>query len=205
VTRRLDRPGAWLAVAVLCLFWVGPSAAQERDRTAPDRGRAAEERDRRRVMIADVNFTGVNAVRERDLAVVLATKASSSFPWGDRYYFSRAEFQADLKRIPAFYADRGYPRARVASYDIIREGREKVKVNFHIEEGPPVTLASVSLYGFDVLSHEAIDLLKSEMPLRVGAVTCLPRAIGPRASSRRWAIRMRACRCSKDRVPSPSR
>ncbi len=36
-------------------------------------------------------------------------------PWGPREYFSREEFEADLKRVVAFYRDRGYPDARVRS------------------------------------------------------------------------------------------
>ncbi len=37
---------------------------------------------------------------------------------GPEDYFDRARFDADLKRIQAFYADRGYPDARVTGFDV---------------------------------------------------------------------------------------
>src|SRR5258708_20461906 len=61
---------------------------------------------------------GVKAVDEGRLKSALATKQSSIIPWGRKYYFDRSRFDADLKRIQAFYADRGYPDARVAGFDV---------------------------------------------------------------------------------------
>ena len=43
--------------------------------------------------------------------------ASSKLPWGEKRYFNREQFEADLKRIVAFYHDRGYPDARITSFD----------------------------------------------------------------------------------------
>jgi hypothetical protein len=38
-------------------------------------------------------------------------------PWGRKNYFDRNRFDTDLKRIAAFYADRGYPDARVTGVE----------------------------------------------------------------------------------------
>ena len=47
------------------------------------------------------------------LRAALATRQSDKLPWGKKAFFDRSRFDADLKRIQAFYADRGYPgRAR---------------------------------------------------------------------------------------------
>ena len=65
------------------------------------------------IHVHSVTFKGVHAVDESALKKALATRASSKLPWGDKRYFNRAQFDDDLKRITAFYADRGYPNARV--------------------------------------------------------------------------------------------
>ena len=55
---------------------------------------------------------------EGRLKSALATRQSSKIPWGRKDYFDRSRFDADLKRIQAFYADRGYPDARVTGFDV---------------------------------------------------------------------------------------
>jgi outer membrane protein assembly complex protein YaeT len=131
-----------IVMLLLAASGAAPAGAQE----------ASDRTPRRRVRVANVAFTGVRAVDRGDLAAVLATRRSSRLPWGEKHYFSRVELQNDLKRIRAFYADRGYPRARVVSYDVkVAENRQSMSVTFHIEEGPPVRIASLSFFGFEVL------------------------------------------------------
>ena len=48
----------------------------------------------------------------------LQTKRGSRLPWGRKRFFDRSAFEADLKRIEAFYRDRGFPDARVTSFDV---------------------------------------------------------------------------------------
>ena len=63
------------------------------------------------VRVTSMQFNGVKAVKPSQLKSVLATGASSKLPGGEKRYFSREQFDADLKRIVAFYHDRGYPDA----------------------------------------------------------------------------------------------
>jgi len=70
------------------------------------------------VRVRSVRFVGVHGVDESALKRALATRASSRLPWGTKRYFSRAQFDDDLKRVLAFYTDRGFPNARVTSYDV---------------------------------------------------------------------------------------
>src|SRR5215208_506082 len=65
------------------------------------------------VKVSSFKFIGTRAVSDGQLRSILATAASSKLPWGEKHYFSREQFEADLKRIAAFYKDRGYPDARV--------------------------------------------------------------------------------------------
>src|SRR5262245_58789919 len=70
------------------------------------------------VKVASLEFHGVHPVPESRLKEVLATRASGWLPWSRNQYFDRREFEADLRRVTAFYADRGFPRARVTSVGI---------------------------------------------------------------------------------------
>ena len=56
-----------------------------------------------------MTFNGIKAVKPNQLKSVLATGASSKLPWGEKRYFSREQFEADLKRIVAFYTTAGIP------------------------------------------------------------------------------------------------
>src|SRR5918993_3771074 len=70
------------------------------------------------VKVTGMKFNGVKAVQAGQLKKALATGASSKIPLGEKRYFSREQLEADLKRIVAFYHDRGYPDARVSSFDV---------------------------------------------------------------------------------------
>src|SRR5471030_1855700 len=69
------------------------------------------------VKIHSLDFNGVKQVDKAALKAVLVTKAGSRLPWGKKTYFDRTAFEADLERIKAFYRDRGFPDARVTSFD----------------------------------------------------------------------------------------
>ena len=58
----------------------------------------------------ELSFRGVKAVSGKQLKSVLATTQSAKLPWGEKFFFDRPQFEADIKRIVAFYDDRGYPR-----------------------------------------------------------------------------------------------
>ena len=104
------------------------------------------------------------------LKSVLATAASSRIPWGTKRYFSREQFEADLKRIVAFYKDRGYPDARVTSFDAkLNQDQTSVSLTVNIEEGEPVRVEAVSLEGFDPLPPPRRARLESQLPLKAGA------------------------------------
>src|SRR5262249_7978280 len=70
------------------------------------------------VTVKKIAVMGVKGVDEARLKAALATRESSIIPWGKKNYFDRSRFDMDLKRIEAFYADRGYPDARVTNFDV---------------------------------------------------------------------------------------
>src|SRR5919107_172816 len=105
---------------------------------------AAACREEGAVQVKKLTFSGVQAVEEGRIRGALATRQSSRLPWGRKYYFDRGRFDADLKRIEAFYADRGYPDARVTGFDVQLNGKQDaVDVTLTISEGDPVTITAV--------------------------------------------------------------
>jgi outer membrane protein insertion porin family/translocation and assembly module TamA len=121
------------------------------------------------VQVDELSFEGIHAVTEKQLKSVLATGESAWLPWGTKRYFSREQFEADLKRIEAFYADRGFPDARVKSFDVqLNEPQTSVKVSIVIDEGEPLRVERVVLDGFDPLPDEHERTLVTRLPLKDG-------------------------------------
>jgi outer membrane protein assembly complex protein YaeT len=121
------------------------------------------------IKVHSLSFKGVKAVDEARLKGALATHQGSWIPWGKKHDFDRSRFDADLKRIQAFYADRGYPDARVTGYDVkLNHQQDQVDLTVTMAEGEPVLVASLDFSGFDVIPRAHLDDLKTRVPLKVG-------------------------------------
>ena len=121
------------------------------------------------VRVNSLKFTGVKAVTAGQLKSVLATAQSSKLPWGAKHYFTRAQFEADLKRITAFYKDRGFPDAKVTSFDVaLNDKQDAVKVTVNIDEGQPVLVELVEYVGFESVPGPGLIELRSRGALRGG-------------------------------------
>src|SRR5439155_27257123 len=122
------------------------------------------------IKVHRLSFKGVKAVDESRLKDALATRQSSKIPWGRKYFFDRSRFDADLKRIQAFYADRGYPDARVSGFDVkLNDKQDEVDLTITIAEGEPVKVAAIDFVGFDEIPAAHLAELKKNLPLKVGA------------------------------------
>ena len=121
------------------------------------------------VKVSSFTFKGAKAVTDGQLKSVLATAASSKIPWGEKHYFSREQFEADLKRIVAFYKDRGYPDARVTSFDVkLNDAQTSAAITVSIDEGQPVRVERIDFAGFDPLPQQHRQTLEGQLPLKVG-------------------------------------
>jgi len=122
------------------------------------------------IKVSSFSFSGNKTVTTAQLKSVLATAASSKIPWGTKRYFSREQFEADLKRIVAFYTDRGYPDARVSSFDAkLNKDQTSVQVTVNISEGEPVTVERIVFEGFEALPDDHRKALDTRLPLKIGA------------------------------------
>ena len=128
------------------------------------------------VSVRALTFRGVRQVDVARLKGVLATRENDRVPvvgwhtpWGKKNAFDRARVDADLKRIEAFYADRGYPDARVTSVDVkLNAAEDAVDVVLTIDEGQPVKVAAVDFRGFDVVPADHLAQVTRQMALVVG-------------------------------------
>jgi outer membrane protein assembly complex protein YaeT len=126
-------------------------------------------KDEGTVIVHSLKFNGVKALDEGRIKAALATRESSKIPWGKKAYFDRSRFDADLKRIQAFYADRGYPDARVTGFDVkLNDKQDAVDLTITIVEGEPVLVAAIEFAGFDVIPADHVAELKKRVPLKVG-------------------------------------
>jgi outer membrane protein assembly complex protein YaeT len=121
------------------------------------------------IEISSLDFNGVERVDKDALANVLQTRRGSRLPWGRKRFFDRSAFEADLKRIEAFYRDHGFPDARVTSFDVnLNDAQDKVDVTLNISEGEPVVVSAIELAGFDVLDEDQRTALQETLPLQPG-------------------------------------
>ena len=121
------------------------------------------------VVVHSLTFKGVTSVDEGQLQAGLATRPSSRIPWGKKYLFDRSRFDADLKRVQAFYADRGYPDARVTAFDVKTNDKgDQVDLTVTVDEGQPVRVGALDFAGFDVVPPDQLAQMKAKLPLAVG-------------------------------------
>lgn len=128
--------------------------------------RPAEEPSER-LEVVELDIEGARAVRESDVRALLETRTSPRLPWRDRASFDSAIFEADLRRIEAFYADRGYPGTRAEGV-VSRHANDEVRLRIVVHEGSPVRAAQVVFSGFDVLSADEVEAMTGAAALQPG-------------------------------------
>src|SRR5262249_36307316 len=151
----------WPVVVLLALTLAAAAACKEGDE----------------VTVNSLSFKGVTSVDVSLLKSVLATREdtkvpvlSSRLPWSrQRRAFDQTRLDADVKRIEAYYADRGFPDARVTAVDARMSSRSKaVDITVTVAEGEPVRVSAVELRGFDVVPPDHLADLQKQLPLVAG-------------------------------------
>jgi outer membrane protein assembly complex protein YaeT len=121
------------------------------------------------IRVHRLRFTGVKAIKQSQLRAVLATAQSSKLPWGEKHYFTRPQFEADLKRIAAFYRDRGYPDAQVKDFDVqLNKKQDAVDIRVDVDEGSPITVERIEFQGFEAMQQRRLRGLRRRLPLKRG-------------------------------------
>jgi outer membrane protein assembly complex protein YaeT len=122
------------------------------------------------VRVRSLTFDGVTAVAESDLRLALSTTESGKLPWSAKTYFTRQDFDEDLRRIESFYASHGFPEARVVSYKAgYNEDKTAIDLTIRIDEGQPLKVEVVRFVGFEQLPEEHLRDLQVRLPVLIGA------------------------------------
>ncbi len=125
-------------------------------------------------LVDAVVFHGVKAVDEDALAEGLATRgpvARGGITDGlvkDRQRFEPDALPTDVKRVEAFYRDRGYYAATVDDPVVEEAGPGLVRVVFTVHEGRPARVTKLEVEGLDAAPEAKKKL--GALPLRVGDV-----------------------------------
>ena len=121
------------------------------------------------VQVTSIEFVGVNALKPDELKAIIATRESGFLPWSRKHFFDRSEFDRDVSRIEAYYADRGYPKAKVVGVDVqLNDAKDKAQVTVRIDEGAPIVVESVTFEGLDPLPADHLEMLRARLPLTPG-------------------------------------
>lgn len=114
-------------------------------------------------------FEGVRQVPESDLRLAVTTTGSGALPWSVKTYFSRQDFTEDLKRVEAYYASRGFPEARVASFRTdYNPAKTEMDLTVVIKEGAPLVIEAIEFSGFETLPGDHVASLRARMNLAPG-------------------------------------
>ncbi|MFK7873319.1 MAG: outer membrane protein assembly factor BamA [Oligoflexales bacterium] len=88
--------------------------------------------------ISAIEFQGLDQLTEEDLADVVQTKVFT--------IIHESTITNDLQLIEKQYAQKGYYLASIY-YELVNDGKDKVKVVFHVHEGQIVKIGSVDILG----------------------------------------------------------
>jgi outer membrane protein insertion porin family len=144
-------PCRWPLILLLCLA-CGSAACHEEGELTVER----------------LTFDGNQAFTSEQLEDVVVTEATGWLPWAEPRFFNRAEFEADLQRLKAFYADRGYPDAQISALDVeFNDEKTGVRLRIGIAEGEPTVVEAVEIEGSESLTEDARQALR-DLPLAAG-------------------------------------
>ena len=128
------------------------------------------------ITVREISFEGVESIDVGRLKAALATRENVKvpivgweLPWGRKNSFDRSRFETDIKRIEAFYADRGFPDARVTGVAVTpNDKQDAVRIKVTISEGEPVLVTAINFIGFDPIPPNQFESLRNNVPLKVG-------------------------------------
>lgn len=171
--QRWDRVVATTVRALALALCAAPVAAQQSMASAPE--------------IQSVVFEGATSLDEDVLAAAIVTQASAcrsplffvaclvgDFDWAEtrRLLRDTAEVTQDARRLEALYRLWGHPEAVVRA-EVEPEPDGDVVVRFHIAEGRPTLVRSLSIRGLSGVTPPL--RLADGLPLRIGDPYALPR------------------------------
>jgi outer membrane protein assembly complex protein YaeT len=120
------------------------------------------------VTVASLAFDGNVIFSDSELSDVIVTEASGWLPWSRKHPFDQDVFDADIERLRAFHADRGFPDASVTPAAIEFNGdNTEVSLRIAIDEGEPVLVESIEFEGLYAFTPAVVERMHA-IPLQPG-------------------------------------
>ncbi len=95
--------------------------------------------------VHSLRFEGNKAMSDATLSAQLVTEATAWYPFAATKRLDIAALDQDMRRITAFYADRGYFDARIARRRIDKREDGAVDITVTVDEGPPTKIDRVAV------------------------------------------------------------
>ena len=128
-----------------------------------------------KVTIKEITILGNEAISDQEIKDHIFSREANIFSFiSSAGEFKEEEFKRDLQRIAAYYADSGYPDARVSDPQVkLSADRRSIYITLTVDEGEPYTIGEISVSG-DLIQddQELLDLLElqSGEPFRISTL-----------------------------------
>jgi outer membrane protein assembly factor BamA len=123
----------------------------------------------RRYATESISVTGNAAIDDPDILERIASRATPRFlglfqgVMYDYEVFDRYVLERDLQRIERYYRARGFYRSHVRAGRVFDSGRNKIRIEIVVEEGPPTLVGRVDVHGLEGTSAEVAMDAQSEV------------------------------------------
>jgi outer membrane protein assembly factor BamA len=123
----------------------------------------------RRYATESISVTGNDTIDDPDILEHIASRATPRFLglfqgiMYDYEVFDRYVLERDLQRIERYYRARGFYRSHVRAGRVFAAGRNKVRVEIVVEEGPPTLVGRLDVHGLEGTSAELATDAQSEV------------------------------------------
>jgi translocation and assembly module TamA len=118
--------------------------------------------------VHQLDIVGNHAFSNGAIREGLATEKTGWWPFASRKPFDRAAFDVDLRRIVAFYSDRGYFDARILAQEVKSRPDGGVDIRIQIDEGKPTKIQKVELAGLPRKEEPKARRLAGRLALKEG-------------------------------------
>ncbi len=118
-----------------------------------------------RVKIVSIKFTGNAAIKYKALAKAIKTKKTKWLILAN--YYNESKAAKDVVKLQDIYQRKGYLDVAVEARPRFSDRKDKVDINFVIDEGSIYTIARILLVGAEHFTNER---LADEVKLKVGQV-----------------------------------
>jgi len=151
------------------------------------RGQAADSLTGARVR--RVTIEGNTQFRDGVIVAKLAHRPRHGLPFFRKYtHYDPFALRVDVKRVEAFYRERGYYSARADAAVRVVSGR-RVDVEFRVDEGPPTKIVGLDVRGVPADAKRVVDELVADSELAVGARLVHPSYVALKEAIARALVR----------------